>query len=84
VGALTPCGVCTLVHWTGETDFPLTGDQVHDRISRVLLLEGRALSAMIEAKTTTALCIHNIVVLFNVFKKFKRSKNSLQISDLRT
>jgi len=62
----------------------IRSDQVHDRISRVLLLEGRALSAMIEAKTTTALCIHNIVVLFNVFKKFKRSKNSLQISDLRT
>jgi SAM-dependent methyltransferase len=32
VGALTPRGLCTLVHWTGETDFPLTGDQVHDRI----------------------------------------------------
>ena len=31
-GALTACGLCTLVHWTGETDFPLTGDQVHDRI----------------------------------------------------
>jgi hypothetical protein len=24
-----------------------------------------------------ALCIHSVVVLFNVFKKFKRSKNSL-------
>jgi SAM-dependent methyltransferase len=30
-GALESGGVCALVHWTGETDHPLTGDQVHER-----------------------------------------------------
>ncbi len=44
----------------------------------------RYTTAMIEAKMTMVLCIHNVVVLFNVFKKFKRSKNYLQIRDLRT
>lgn len=27
---LWPGGLCTLVHWTGQTDYPLTGDEVHD------------------------------------------------------
>jgi cyclopropane fatty-acyl-phospholipid synthase-like methyltransferase len=27
---LWPGGLCTLVHWTGETDYPMTGDAVHD------------------------------------------------------
>lgn len=31
-GALRRDGLCVLVHWTGETDFPLTGDQVHNFI----------------------------------------------------
>jgi cyclopropane fatty-acyl-phospholipid synthase-like methyltransferase len=31
--ALEAGGLCTLVHWTGETDYPLTGDQVHDRFA---------------------------------------------------
>jgi cyclopropane fatty-acyl-phospholipid synthase-like methyltransferase len=31
-GALREKGRCVLVHWTGETDFPLTADQVHDYI----------------------------------------------------
>ncbi|HEV2676093.1 MAG TPA: class I SAM-dependent methyltransferase [Aliidongia sp.] len=30
--ALTPDGVFVLVHWTGGTDYPLTGDQVHDHV----------------------------------------------------
>ncbi len=30
--ALAPGGRLILVHWTGLTDYPLTGDQVHDRI----------------------------------------------------
>jgi SAM-dependent methyltransferase len=29
--ALATGGLCALVHWTGETDYPLTGDEVHDR-----------------------------------------------------
>jgi SAM-dependent methyltransferase len=28
--ALVPGGRLVLVHWTGPTDYPLTGDQVHD------------------------------------------------------
>jgi cyclopropane fatty-acyl-phospholipid synthase-like methyltransferase len=31
--ALTPGGRFVLVHWTGATDYPLTGDQVHDHIA---------------------------------------------------
>jgi len=30
--ALTPGGRFVLVHWTGPTDYPLTGDQVHDHV----------------------------------------------------
>jgi SAM-dependent methyltransferase len=30
--SLVSGGVFAFVHWTGETDYPLTGDQVHDRI----------------------------------------------------
>ncbi len=30
--ALAPGGRLVLVHWTGRTDYPLTGDQVHDRV----------------------------------------------------
>jgi cyclopropane fatty-acyl-phospholipid synthase-like methyltransferase len=30
--SLVPGGMLALVHWTGETDYPLTGDAVHDRI----------------------------------------------------
>ena len=33
VTALTPGGRCALVHWTGPTDYPLTGDQVHERVT---------------------------------------------------
>ena len=29
-GVLWPGGLCILVHWTGQTDYPLTGDEVHD------------------------------------------------------
>jgi SAM-dependent methyltransferase len=29
--ALTVDGLFVLVHWTGETDYPLTGDAVHER-----------------------------------------------------
>ncbi len=32
--ALAPGGECVLVHWTGETDYPLTADEVHDGIIR--------------------------------------------------
>jgi SAM-dependent methyltransferase len=34
--SLTPRGRCVLVHWTGETDYPLTGDEVHDRLLQQL------------------------------------------------
>ena len=60
-----------------EWPSPLRRSVYHD-------IEGHAPSAMIETKTTTALCIYNVVVLFNVFKKFKRGKNPLQINDLWT
>jgi SAM-dependent methyltransferase len=30
--ALAPGGRFVLVHWTGPTDYPLTGDQVHDHV----------------------------------------------------
>jgi cyclopropane fatty-acyl-phospholipid synthase-like methyltransferase len=30
--ALTPGGRFVLVHWTGPTDYPLTGDEVHDHV----------------------------------------------------
>ncbi len=30
--ALTPGGRLVLVHWTGETNYPLTGNQVHDHV----------------------------------------------------
>jgi SAM-dependent methyltransferase len=30
--SLTPDGQFALVHWTGGTDYPLTGDQVHDHV----------------------------------------------------
>jgi SAM-dependent methyltransferase len=29
---LTPDGLFVLVHWTRDTDYPLTGDQVHDHV----------------------------------------------------
>jgi hypothetical protein len=29
---LMPGGRLVLVHWTGATDYPLTGDQVHDHV----------------------------------------------------
>jgi SAM-dependent methyltransferase len=29
-GALEPGGLFVLVHWTGATNYPLTGDEVHD------------------------------------------------------
>jgi len=32
-GALRPDGRFVLVHWTGETNYPLTGDQVHDHVA---------------------------------------------------
>jgi len=32
-GALAPDGRFVLVHWTGRTDYPLTGDQVHDHVA---------------------------------------------------
>ena len=32
--SLQPGGDLVLVHWTGPTDYPLTGDQVHDRWAR--------------------------------------------------
>jgi SAM-dependent methyltransferase len=32
---LWPGGLCTLVHWTGQTDYPLTGDEVHDHFLQV-------------------------------------------------
>lgn len=31
-GALDGDGLFVLVHWTGETNYPLTGDQVHDHV----------------------------------------------------
>jgi len=31
VGSLIPGGDVVLVHWTGETDYPLTGDEAADR-----------------------------------------------------
>jgi predicted TPR repeat methyltransferase len=31
--ALTADGLFALVHWTGETDYPLTGDAVHDHVA---------------------------------------------------
>jgi len=34
--SLTRRGRCILVHWTGDTDYPLTGDQVHDRLAEQL------------------------------------------------
>lgn len=34
--SLTPRGRCVLVHWTGDTDYPLTGDQVHNRLTQRL------------------------------------------------
>jgi hypothetical protein len=34
LAALNPDGRCALVHWTGETDYPLTADQVHDFVTR--------------------------------------------------
>ena len=34
--ALTTDGLFALVHWTGDTDYPLTGDAVHDRVARVV------------------------------------------------
>jgi len=30
--SLTPDGQFVLVHWTGGTDYPVTGDQVHDHV----------------------------------------------------
>jgi 2-polyprenyl-3-methyl-5-hydroxy-6-metoxy-1,4-benzoquinol methylase len=35
-GALRPSGLCALVHWTGETDYPLTADQVHDYVGQAV------------------------------------------------
>jgi cyclopropane fatty-acyl-phospholipid synthase-like methyltransferase len=34
---LTPDGELVLVHWTGGTDYPVTGDQVHDHVARKTL-----------------------------------------------
>jgi cyclopropane fatty-acyl-phospholipid synthase-like methyltransferase len=31
--ALEPDGLFALVHWTGQTNYPLTGDQVHDHVA---------------------------------------------------
>lgn len=31
--SLTPGGQFILVHWTGGSDYPLTGDQVHDHVA---------------------------------------------------
>jgi SAM-dependent methyltransferase len=31
--SLAPTGQFVLVHWTGGTDYPLTGDQVHDHVA---------------------------------------------------
>jgi SAM-dependent methyltransferase len=31
---LAPTGQFVLVHWTGGADYPLTGDQVHDHVTR--------------------------------------------------
>jgi SAM-dependent methyltransferase len=31
-GALAPRGDLVLVHWTGETDYPLTGDEAAERL----------------------------------------------------
>lgn len=32
MGALLPQGHLVMVHWTGATDYPLSGDQVHERV----------------------------------------------------
>jgi SAM-dependent methyltransferase len=29
---LSPTGLLVLVHWTGETDYPMTADEVHERV----------------------------------------------------
>ena len=34
--ALTADGLFALVHWTGKTDYPLTGDAVHDHVATVV------------------------------------------------
>jgi cyclopropane fatty-acyl-phospholipid synthase-like methyltransferase len=34
--SLTVRGRCVLVHWTGDTDYPLSGDEVHDHLRQQL------------------------------------------------
>jgi SAM-dependent methyltransferase len=35
-GALQPGGRAVVVHWTGRTDYPLSGDEVHARLKRAV------------------------------------------------
>lgn len=47
-GALAHDGRFVLVHWTGRTNYPLTGDQVHDHVA----MKTRGRLRLIETATT--------------------------------
>jgi cyclopropane fatty-acyl-phospholipid synthase-like methyltransferase len=48
--ALPPSGELLLVHWTGETDYPLSGDEAHDAIIRHMAAQMTPIAARREPR----------------------------------